>query len=488
MAENKRTHFRMTEYIKKITARLVLLALILFIVLQGLAYKQPALAFSVGTERELGEQLLTMVRRSFNLIDEPDVVQYINELGDETLAIVGSQFYDYHFFVIRNKELNAFAAPSGLIFFHSGLIESLDSENGLVGVLAHEIGHVVGRHLANRMDKSAKINAMTLIGVLAGIAIGAGDLSQALVSGSMAAGQSAVLSFSRLDEEEADRLAFKWMQELDRDPAAMVDMLRGIRNVNRYRQGTIPAYLLTHPGPDMRMGYIQDLILFSDKKQYRVVDGFEFQRIKQRIISITKDPIKNIPFYKSGIVTGQEETADTVMLKYGLSQAYLVAAEYDKAEKMLREVISYYPTKPILKTDLGVIYYKSGRYEEGLELLSAARRLEPKNAFTIYNLALTLEKVGKLEEAVALYKELVLLIPDFTKIYFQLGNIMVTHGNKGEGFYNLGIYSWYEGDLTSAKHHLMQATKHLPADSKLHENSQKIINKIAKYQKQANNE
>jgi len=478
----------MTEYIKKITARFILLVLILVSVLQGMAYKQPALAFSVGAERELGEQLLTMVRRGFNLIDEPDVIQYINELGDETLAIVGSQFYDYHFFVIRNKELNAFAAPSGLIFFHSGLIESLDSENGLVGVLAHEIGHVVGRHLANRIDKSAKINAITLLGVLAGIAIGAGDLSQALISGSMAGGQSAALSFNRLDEEEADRLAFKWMQELDRDPEAMVDMLRGIRKVNRYRHGTIPPYLLTHPGPDMRMGYIQDLILFSDKKQYRLVDDFEFQRIKQRIISITKDPIKNIPYYQNVVVTEQEETADTAMLKYGLSQAYLVAAEYDKAAKMLQEVISYYPTKPILKTDLGVIYYKSGRYEEGLESLSVARRLDPKNAFTIYNLALTLEKMGKVEEAVELYKELTLLIPDFTKIYFQLGNIMVTHDNKGEGYYNLGIYSWYEGDLPSAKHHFLQATKHLPAESKLHENSLILLKKISKYQKQDDSE
>ena len=474
----------MTEYIKKIAARFILLVLILVTFMQDMAYKQPAFAFSVGEERELGEQLLTMVRRGFNLIDEPDVVQYINELGDEALAIVGSQYYDYHFFVINNKELNAFAAPSGLIFFHTGLIEALDSENGLVGVIAHEIGHVVGRHLANRMDKGAKINAFTMLGVLAGIAIGAGDLSQALISGSMAAGQSAALTFNRLDEEEADRFAFNWMQELDRDPGAMVDMLREIRNVNRYRQGTIPPYLLTHPGPDMRMGYIQDLILFSDKKQYKIVDDFEFQRIKQRIISITKDPIKNIPYYQNVASTGQEANEDTVMLKYGLSQAYLAAAEYDKAAEVLQEVISYYPTKTILKTDLGVIYYKSGRYKDGLELLLAARRLNPKDAYTIYNLALTYEKAGRPTEAVKFYKELILLAPDFTKVYFHLGNIMATKGNKGEGYYNLGIYYWYEGDLSSARHHFSQAVKHLPADSKLYDNSLKLLEKIAKYTKQ----
>ena len=478
----------MSIYMRNIIIRFILIIFTCSILLPGIGPGHLAHAFTVGEERELGEQLLTMVRAGFNLIDEPDVVQYINELGDETLRIVGSQYYDYHFFVINNKELNAFAAPSGLIFFHTGLIESLDSENGLVGVVAHEIGHVVSRHLANRMDKSAKINVMTTLGVLAGIALGAGDLSQALISGSMAAGQSAALSFSRLDEEEADRLAFTWMQEQDRDPEAMVDMLREIRNVNRYRHGTIPQYLLTHPGPDMRMGYIQDLILFSDKKQYAEIDDFEFQRIKQRLISITKDPIKMIPYYQNLTPAEQQETPKTVMLKYGLSQLYLAAAEYDRAAKTLQEVIAFYPSKAILKTDLGIIHYKAGRDQEALGLLMDARRQEPKNAFTLYNLALVLEKAGRVEEAINYYEELTLLLPDFTRVYYQLGNIKATHGEQGEGYYNLGIYYWYEGDLPSAKHHFMQASKHLPADSKFHDNSQKMLEKIAKYQKEANRE
>jgi len=207
---------------------------------QNLYRANPAFAFSVGEEKEVGEQLLTMVRKGFTLIDEPDVIQYINELGQGTLAVAGSQYFDYHFFVISNKELNAFAAPSGLIFFHSGLVESLDSEEELVGVMAHEIGHVVSRHLADRIRKTAKISAVTMLGVLLGIALGAGPLSEAIIAGSAAAGQSAALSFSRLDEEEADRLAFKWMQEQNLDPGEMVNMLHEIHTMNRYRMGYVP--------------------------------------------------------------------------------------------------------------------------------------------------------------------------------------------------------------------------------------------------------
>jgi predicted Zn-dependent protease len=171
------------------------------------------------------------------------------------------------------------------------------------------------------------------------------------------------------------------------------------------------------------------------------------------------------------------------MLKYGLSQIYLAAAEFDKAAETLQEVIAFYPSKAILKTDMGVIHYKAGRYQQALDLLLETRRQKPNNGFTIYNLALTLEKAGRLEEAIKYYEELILLLPDFTRVYFLLGNIKITHGNRGEGYYNLGIYYWYEGDLSSAKHHFIQATKHLPADSKFRDNSVRILEKIAKYQK-----
>jgi len=224
--------------------KLILVLFIISTLLQNIYRVDPVFGFSVGDERKVGEQLLTLVRREFNLIDEPDIIQYINELGRSTLEVAGSQYFDYHFFVINNKELNAFAAPSGLIFFHSGLIQSFDSEGELVGVMAHEIGHVVSRHLAGRVSKSAMISAATMLGVLLGIALGAGALSEAIIAGSAAAGQSASLSFSRHDEEEADRLAFNWMQEQNRDPAAMVDMLHEIYTINRYRMGYVP------PPPD----------------------------------------------------------------------------------------------------------------------------------------------------------------------------------------------------------------------------------------------
>jgi predicted Zn-dependent protease len=442
-------------------AKPILILFIISTLLQNFYRANPAFAFSVGDERKVGEQLLTLVRREFNLIDEPDIIQYINELGRATLEVAGSQYFDYHFFVINNKELNAFAAPSGLIFFHSGLIESFDTEGELVGVMAHEIGHVVSRHLAGRVSKSAMISAATMLGVLLGIALGAGALSEAIIAGSAAAGQSASLSFSRHDEEEADRLAFNWMREQNRDPAAMVDMLHEIYTINRYRMGYVPPYLLTHPQPEVRMSYIQDLILFSEKKEYVQVDDFPFQRFKSRVISMTKEPMQLVLYY----------------------QKVLSSLEPD-SEAALRKTLAFYPDKPILKADLGVIYLKSGRYDEALKLLQEAKRAERNNAYAGFYLAMAFEKTGKLQEASDLYEELLIMMPDYSQLYYQLANVKASLGKQGEGFYYYGYYYWYEGDLNSAKYHYSKALSLLPQDSQMKINAENMLKKIAQFEKE----
>jgi predicted Zn-dependent protease len=465
-------------------AKSILLLFIVTTLLQSFYRVRPVSAFSVGDEKKVGEQLITMVRRGFILIDEPDIIQYINDMGRSTLEVAGPQYFDYHFFVINNKELNAFAAPSGLIFFHSGLIESLESEGELVGVMAHEIGHVVSRHLADRIGKSALINAATTLGVLLGIALGAGALSQALIAGSQAAGQSASLSFSRLDEEEADRLAFKWMQDQNRDPEEMVDMLRTIHNMNRYRHGYIPPYLLTHPSPDIRMSYIQDLTMFSEKKPYIQVDQFPFQRFKSRITSMTKDPMQLINYYENTIASMEPDSQEAAMAHYLLSQSYLVASDYVKAESALRKTMAFYPDKTILKADMGVIYLRAGRYKKALSQLQKARKADRSNAYATFYLAMAYEKNKKSQAAINLYEELLATMPDYTQLYYQLANAKASLGNKGEGYYYYGYYYWYEGNIGNAKHHFLKALSLLPQDSYLKTNAETMLKKIAEFEKE----
>jgi len=410
-------------------------------------------AFSVGEEKEVGEKLLTLVRKSFHVIDDPDVTQYINDVGRRILTVAGPQYFDYHFFVISDKEFNAFAAPSGLIFIHSGLIEAMNSEGELISVMAHECGHVTSRHISDRISKSAKTSIGTAALLIAGIAMGGGALSQALVTGSMAANAAMNLKFSREDEEEADRLSFKWMQAMESDPVSMESMLGKMQRISVYRTANIPPYLLTHPEPKQRLGYVQDLIMNAGQgKTYKASDDFSFLRVKQRVTVATKDPSTIRALFTRKAEEGKD--LQSVMAQYGLALIAQNGADYAKAETLLKSVIAAYPDRPILKTDLAALYLQSGRLQEALPLLNASQAADSRSLYTKYTMAQALEQQGEQKKALALYQDLLPELPDHAMLQRTVGNLETNMGRKGVGHYYLGRHFWLEGDAKNARYHL----------------------------------
>lgn len=442
----------------------------------------PAQAFSIGEEREVGEKLLSIIRKEFTLLDDPDLTEYVTNLGRQTLQLAGPQFFDYHFFIIDNKEFNAFAAPSGLIFFHSGLIDLCDTEGELVSVLSHEIGHAASRHIADRISKSGKINAATTALMLAGLLLGQGALSQAVATGSMAAGLTANLKFSREDEEEADRLSYKWMKEQNRDPAEMVTMLKKMRRVSRYHRKQISTYLLTHPEPENRIGYIEDLILQNQEEKTQPQDEFAYQRFKHRVQALTRDSQSSLAILENkakdpGIL--QKEP----MALYGLSQAYLANRDYQKAEEALRKVIRVFPDKHILKTDLGRIKLEAGETKNALEILQETNKLVPTDAYNSFLLAKTLQQSEEPAQAALIYESLAERLPTYAKLYLEIGKIRASLGDKALGHYNLALYNHYEGSSLSARYHLEQAMKGLSASDPLALKIKELKNKINRIEK-----
>ncbi len=440
---------------KQKIAVLLIISLLANILPSPLGLKSAA-AFSVGEEKEVGEKLLSMVRKSFEVLDDPDISQYVNDLGQQILTVAGPQYFDYHFFVIKDNEFNAFAAPSGLIFIHSGLIETMESEGELISVMAHECAHVTSRHISDRLAKQAKTTIGTAALLIAGIAMGGGALGQALITGSMAANATMNLKFSREDEEEADRLSFKWMQALRIDPADMESMLRRMHRISVYRMAKIPPYLLTHPEPQQRMGYVQDLIMANqEEKHYQARDSFAFLRMKHRVLSLTREPATLKPQFlkKASLGTGQQAT----MAQYGLALAALAGADYAKAETLMKGVIQAYPNRPILQTDLATIAMQAGHQQESLALLKAAHGAAPNDAYTTYTLATNLVQMGEQQQALQLFHELLPVIPDHAMLYHTIGNLESKQGKKGVGHYYLGHYFWMEGDTKNATYHLDEA-------------------------------
>ncbi len=446
---------------------------------------QPAGAFSIGAEREIGEKLLYSVRSAFPLIDDPDIVQYITSLGRNVLEVAGVQYFDYHFFVIDNKEFNAFAAPSGLIFFHSGLIATMHSEDELVSVLAHEIGHIVKRHLASRVEKGTYTSVASLGLALAAVAFG-GAAAPALLTGALATGQSMNLHFSRQHEEEADLLAYSWMKKLGRNPEAQANMLETMRRIARYRSDRLPQYLLTHPNPEARLSYIESLLdIDRQELQRRPVAGndFAFTRFKYRVMSKTQEP-RSFRAYLANIVADQQRAESAkIMAGYGLALLAHAENNHDLALTELAQVINAYPHENMLQVDKGVFLFTAGRIVEAEQVLRNALQSESNNMYAAFTLAKLLYRIGRLDEAEEYFNRVRYELPEYAKVYFEIGQIAADRKERGAAAFFLGKFNLYEGKLPLAEHHLQSALRDKDLPEKMRIEAKELQKKIALLQK-----
>jgi predicted Zn-dependent protease len=161
---------------------------------------------------------------------------------------------NFHFHLLNDpKTVNAFALPGGQIFITEGLLNRLENEAQLAGVLGHEIGHVINRHSAQQMAKGQLGQILTVaVGVGASGEDDRGRKAQLVAA---MANQMSQLKFSRNDESEADHYGLKYMAEAGYDPSAMLDVMKILKKASGDRNP--PEFLATHPLPETRLEEIR---------------------------------------------------------------------------------------------------------------------------------------------------------------------------------------------------------------------------------------
>lgn len=181
---------------------------------------------------------------------------FVDNVGHKLVnnSIAKDTPYKYEFHLLSDENtINAFALPGGQVFITYALFSKLEDEDQLAGVLGHEIGHVLGRHSAERIAESEFWNTVTT-----GAQVGA-DMG-GLVSG---IGQQTLLTNGRDDELESDELGVLFMIKANYNPEEMIgvmEILKAAAGPNR-----IPEFQSTHPDPDNRIEKIKEAI-----KKYRV--------------------------------------------------------------------------------------------------------------------------------------------------------------------------------------------------------------------------
>ncbi len=242
---------------------------------------------SLTEEREYGEEIMRHIRADASFLGDDETLDYLNRLGYRLVAAGSSQPYDFFFFPIRDKSLNAFALPGGFIAVHTGLVVAAETESELAGVIGHEIGHVTQRHIARMIEQSRGSLAMTIGSILLAILAArtggnsGGNAAVAIAMGTQAAMIQKQLAYSRDAEREADRVGLTTLANAGFDPKGMEGFFSKLQENSRYYESASTAYISTHPLTGERLSDMQNRTRAMGTIHHK--DSLDFYLIRARL-------------------------------------------------------------------------------------------------------------------------------------------------------------------------------------------------------------
>jgi len=425
-------------------------ALLLIFQLHGQGY-----ALSIEEEREAGEKFSEAVRKQVAMFDDDFCDAYVNELGQYLTKFLETKFFPFHFYIVQENDLNAFAGPGGHIFLYTGLIRGMDSADELAAVMAHEIAHVSARHISERVEQSKLITLATLAGVLAGVLIG-GKAAGALMTGSMAAGVQTQLGYSRDDERQADQLGFKYMDQAGFDPGGMVVTLKRLERAMWVDANNIPPYLTTHPGGPERVS-TTEIMLREHKGRTDNKDTAKFRRLfpyfKAVVAAKSEDPANAEKLFGKEL----EKNPDSVPALFGAGIVQKEKLQYAGAIGYLEKALSKEPEILPILTALAESYQMQGRDERAIRVLEKALKVDDRDKTALFLLAVSYQNLEDYRKSVVFLERLASMKPVRDEVYYHLGMSYGREGKLALAHYNFGLYFKKSGVLEKAMFHLRKA-------------------------------
>ncbi|MCC7195476.1 MAG: M48 family metalloprotease [Gemmatimonadaceae bacterium] len=245
-------------------------------------------AVSQQQEVQMGQQYAAQIQEQLPIVRDPEIVRYINVLGDSLASVTDDRSLQWHFYVVDQMEINAFALPGGYIFVNRGLIERAKTMSEVAGVIGHEIGHVTRRHSIKQMQKAQGANVgVTLACILTNVC--SSDVARTGID--LAAG-GLFARFSRDDEAEADAEGVKTVIKAGIDPRGIPAMFRILLDERKQQPGAVETFFASHPLEESRIAATDALIAKYPPAQLKglTVDSPNFEAFKARLKSLPPSP------------------------------------------------------------------------------------------------------------------------------------------------------------------------------------------------------
>ena len=278
-------------------------------------------------------------------------------------------------YIVNDRLLNAFVAGGQKLFLHTGLLASVEDPGQLIGVIAHETGHLAGGHLARTSDvlrdtaKRSMISA--LLGTAAAIGTGRGDVGAAIALGGQTMGLRSALQYSRTQESAADQAALRLLDATGQSAGGMLDFLELLSGQELLSRGSQDVYVRTHPLTKRRMDIVREHVRRSPHTLAPAKIGFVtlHGRMRAKLRAFMNPPSQTLREYAA--------SDSSTPARYARAIAYFRQPDLDRALALVDGLIAESPADPFFHELKGQILFENGRVREAFEPYQTAVDLLP---------------------------------------------------------------------------------------------------------------
>lgn len=411
---------------------------------------------SKSEENRFGRAIMAQIRLSGQVMEDPLINEYINEIGYRIAAQANDGDHSFEFFVVEDERINAFALPGGYIGVHTGLIEATRNEHELAGVLAHEVAHVTQRHIARAIHANSRQSllstALMLGALVAGVAGGGSDVVQAGMAVAQGTAAQSQINFTRSNEYEADRIGIRALNDAGFDPHGMASFFEVMSRLQPASpELRAPEFLRTHPVSTDRITEARHRAQAYPRELRDSSDGYGITRAR-----ITVDRFDTaaeaVKYYERDAYGRQSEVE-----RYGRAIAYQRAGRDGEANRIFEDLTSKNPHVIAYHIGLGETLYDMERYGDALATFDNAVELFPRNVPVVISYGAHLLRSGEAEKAHKLLLDLMNNVPPTPEQVRLIARAASEAGDAAESYYYMSEYELMTGDLVGGIRYLQRA-------------------------------
>ncbi|WP_347988781.1 M48 family metalloprotease [Methylomonas sp. AM2-LC] len=333
---------------------------------------------SPAQEKELGESFFRGLHSETTINQDMEIQQFIQTIGQQLVAHSYAPANPFHFFVVMDPNINAFAGPGGYIGVNSGLILLTESESELASVMAHEIAHVTQRHLYRSIEQSERMSIPTIAATLASalLAIKAPSAGMAGLMAVQAGNVQFQINFTRDHEKEADRVGMNTLFDSNFDPRSMPIFFERLQQATRFYGSGVPEFLRTHPMSENRVADTRGRAETYPYRQYPDSIGYALTKAKLAVIAETD---KKVALQHFAVLELQGTVEQRAVAHYGIGLAYLDMQQFEAASSVFSKLTEQYPTQPQYISALARTEVESHNFDKANQLFAKAINTFPSN-------------------------------------------------------------------------------------------------------------